>query len=147
MDYFATYDSVTTLGNLVKVAEEKFSPHFFTAQIDVVKAITKEKYEEVLAEVDTDDYKKIQTAEGYLVLSYAIPFINISSSGDGITKATGYNDSRREILNERDIETIVDRCRDNAEKILQEFRPALIDSDEDENNDYVSTADVKMIAI
>lgn len=146
MDNFATIDSVRTLGNITQVDEEKITPHLFTAQIDVTKSITKEKYEEVLAEVDTDDYKKVQQAESYFVLSYLIPVINISSTGNGIVKSTGTGEGRTEMLSENDVETIIQRYRDNAEKLLQEFIPE-VDYDEDDNNDRVSTPNVKMIAV
>ncbi len=146
MDNFATIDSVRTLGNLAKVGEDKIDPHFFTAQIDVVKFITEERYEEILGLVDTDDYKKIQTAESYFVLSYLIPVINTSSTGNGIVKATGTGDGRAEMLSENDVDRIVERYRDTGEKILAEFSP-VIDVNEDDANDRVSTPDVKMIAI
>lgn len=147
MDKFATIDSVRKLGNIAKVDEAKIEPHFFTAQIDVVKFITKEKYEEILGlGEEDDDYKKILTAESYFVLSYLIPVINVSSTGQGIVKATGTGDGRAEMLSENDVDRIVERYRDTAETLLQEFSPKL-DADEDGANDRVSTPNVKMIAV
>ena len=142
-DYFVTYQKVQSVGNLPKVSQGTIETFFPEAKRDVVDRISQETYDEKFALGDTDDdFLRIQTAEARFVLCYLIPAINISSSGDGITKAQGFGDGRKEIMSEADINLMVSRHKELAEKILKDYAK-LVDVDEDEDPDILITPSVQ----
>lgn len=146
---FATYDSVRDLGNLPKVPDPKITPHLQLSKLDVVNVISNETYENIFAKTDPfvqDDYDKLVTAESYFVLSYLVPAINIESSGSGVTKATGFGDSRKENLSEYDLDKIIARYRDNAMKIIKSYVKE-VDADENGALDILVTGSVQMACI
>lgn len=145
--YLATVDKIKSIGNITRVGDDKISPHLPIAQFDVLDIIGQDKYNQILNSSQTEtDYINIQLAECYFALSYIIPAINNETSGSGITKATGVGDGRKENLNETDINTIIERYRDNAIKILSKYQKE-IDNDEDEKQDLVNTSKIKMISL
>ena len=116
------------------------------AQLDVLDVIGDEKYEEILADEESEDYAKLQTAENYLVLKYLLPALNIESTGSGVTKATGFGDSRKENISEFDLDKIINRYESNAMRILKNYAKE-VDQDEDGNPDVVSVPGLRMACI
>ena len=147
MSYFATYQDVQNVGNLSKVEQSVIEVYLPEAKADVIDRIGSAKYDEVYAlGAENDDYKNIRTAETRFVLYYLIPGLNISTSGDGITKARGVGDSRKENISELDINTIIQRHKDQAEKLLKPYTQ-LVDNDEDENPDILITPGLSFAAM
>jgi hypothetical protein len=146
-DYFITYDVVQKVGNLPKVAQATIEEFFPEAKRDVIDRIGQANYDTYFAKGDTDDdFLRIRTAEARYVLCYLIPAVNVSTSGDGITKEQGFGDSRRVVMSEADINLMVDRQRELADKILTPYA-RLIDLDEDEDNDVIKVPNIGMAAI
>lgn len=135
------------LGNLKQTEDEKIEVHFVAAKDDVIGIIGQVKYTEMLAASATDkDRIRIATAESYFVLSYTLPSINLSSSGDGIKSATGYGESRQNNLSQSELAMLIDNFRNTAERLLSNYREKK-DITGDENPDIVSTAHLKLISI
>ncbi|HMQ98220.1 MAG TPA: hypothetical protein PKE39_04280 [Ignavibacteria bacterium] len=148
MSYFATYEDVQKIGNLGdKVKQAVIEAYLPEAKADVIDRIGEAKYEEIYAlGVDDDSYKNVLTAEARFVLYYLIPGLNISTSGDGITKARGVGDGRKENVSELDINTIIQRHKDQAEKLLKPYAKT-VDTDEDENPDILITPGLSFAAL
>lgn len=148
-DFFATYQKVQKIGNLPNVAQEKIEEHIPMAKIDVVDVISEETYTAILEPSDPytqDDYDKVELAEVYLTLKYLLPALNIESTGSGVTKATGFGDSRKENLSEFDLDKIIGRYQDNAMKILKRYAKT-VDVDEDGKQDVVKVQGISMACI
>lgn len=148
-DYFTTYELVQKLGNLPKVSQEKIEVHFPMAQYDVVSVIGKDAYEKIydVGENYTEaDKKKLEQAESYMCLKYLLPAINNESTGGGVTKATGFGDSRKENLSEFDLDKIIQRYNDNAMRLLNSYAKS-VDTDEDGNEDILKVQGLSMVCI
>lgn len=148
-DYFVTYQKVRELGNLPNLDQGKITPHFPIAKDDVLDIVGQETYDKIFAMTDTytqDDYDRVQTAEVYFVLKYLIPSLNIESTGAGVTKATGFGDSRKENLSEFELEKLIERYESNAVKILKRYSKT-IDQDEDGNDDVLRVQGIGMACI
>jgi len=157
---------VQQLGNVAQVGEELITVHFPMAQIDMMDVIGQDTYEAILLAKDEsftteddplteqiesitytpEDYKKLEQAESYLVLKYLIPTLNIESTGSGVTKATGFGDSRKENLSESDLEKITARYENNAMKILEKY-VTILDVDEDGDADIINAGSLMMACI
>lgn len=147
MSFISDTEVVKKLGNLKAVTNDKIDPHFPAAKRDVTGLISNDTYDEYEAKATTDEDRVIiSNAEAYFVLSYLLPSINISSSGDGIKRATGYNESRQENLSKAELDSYIETYRDTAERLLSPYRK-LNDSTGDEVSDSVSTTHLKLISI
>jgi hypothetical protein len=152
--YLADTDLIKKLSNLkgIKPADDyKITVHMPTAKQDTIDIIGQEKYDELTGEeADADEKAWCASGEAYFALSYIVPAINIVSSGAGITKSTGFKDSRVENLNENDIEKIIQRYKDLAIKILSKFQKTIDEDageDEDRGADIFFTNDMQGFAI
>jgi len=145
--FFATNESVKEFGNMPSLDVAKITPFFNGARRDVMDVITKEVYDDIVGyDEDAVEYLDLKEAESYMLLKKLVPVVNISSEGDGITKATGTGDNRQENLSEMDLDRIIERYDGWAMAILKRYIPAA-DVDEDCSNDSVVTSSVTMIAI
>jgi len=72
--------------------------------------------------------------------------LNNESTGAGITKATGFGDSRKENLSEYDVDKIIQRYEDTAMKILQRYAKS-VDVDEDGAEDVLKVQGISMACI
>lgn len=150
MPNITNIETIAKIGNLQTLAAdnpEKIEIHLLSAKTDVIDIISNDKYEEIEA-LDEDDEDRLQVAnaEAYLALCYIIPAVNIESSGSGVTKSTGFGDGRKENLSELDINSIIDRYRATANKILSKFAPK-IDDDEDDSPDIARAGSISMTII
>lgn len=149
-DFFATYQKVQKIGNLPNVAQEKIEEHIPMAKIDVVDVISEDTYTAILEGASDsftqEDFDKVELAEVYLTLKYLLPALNIESTGSGVTKATGFGDSRKENLSEFDLDKIIGRYQDNAMKILKRYAKT-VDVDEDGKQDVVKVQGISMACI
>ncbi len=148
MSYFITYEDVQQIGLLGdKVKQAVIEPFFPEAKADVIDRIGTAKYDEIYAKgADDEDYKIIKTAEARFVLYYLVPGLNISTSGDGITKARGIGDGRKENISELDIDTIIQRHKEQAEKLLKPYAKT-VDNDADDSPDILITPGLSFAAI
>ncbi len=148
MGYFTTYEDVQKLGNLGdKVKQTVIEVYFPEAKADVVDRISQAEYDRILAlGTDDDNYKNVLTAETRFVLYYLIPGLNVSTAGDGITKARGVGDGRKENISEFDVNTIIQRHKVQAEKLLKPYAKT-VDEDADENPDILITPGISFAAL
>lgn len=150
MDYITTSNIIGKIGNIEKVVTDypdKITIHMPNAKTDVIDIIGQDKYDEIFVkEEDDEDRVKIANAESYFALCYIVPAINNESAGAGITKSTGFGDGRKENLSEFDINSIIERYRATANKILSKYALA-VDNDEDDNPDLVRAGSISMTAI
>lgn len=151
---FATEEKVKQFGNLENVSSATLlTVHFAGARRDVLDIIDEEKYDAIFAakletvgDYSTADYENLEEAECKFVLARAVGPLNVSSSGNGMTRATGYGDGRQENLSFDEIQKLKDMYTEEAMKILKRYI-AVPDADEDDNDDYVVTSNITMIAI
>ncbi|MBX7047232.1 MAG: hypothetical protein K1X86_15485 [Ignavibacteria bacterium] len=144
---FATTDTVRNFGNMPQLSDSKIEPFMNGAKRDVQDIITAAKYEEIYGKGEQEpDFLNLQEAESFLLLKKLIRVINISSEGDGISKATGSGDNRQENLSEQDLDNIASNYDEWAMNILKRYIPAA-DTDGDGSGDYVRTSGITMIAI
>jgi hypothetical protein len=111
--------------------------------------IGKDAYEKIydVGENYTEaDKKKLEQAESYMCLKYLLPAINNESTGGGVTKATGFGDSRKENLSEFDLDKIIQRYNDNAMRLLNSYAKS-VDTDEDGNEDILKVQGLSMVCI
>lgn len=147
MSYFAEISDVKILGNLPKVPDATIEAMFPDAKREVVDRIGLAKYDELYAKgAEDEDYKNVKAAECRFVLYYLVPAININSGANGISKASGVGDGRKENISEADIDRIIERHKDAAEKILKAYARA-VDNDEDENPDILVTPSIKFVGL
>jgi hypothetical protein len=148
-DYFTTYELVQQLGNIPLVPEAKINIHFPMAKLDVLNVIGADNYTAIFGATNpysSEDTDKLALAESYLVLKYLIPAMNTETTGAGVTKATGFGDSRKENLSEYDLEKMIQRYNDNAMKILNQYAKS-VDKDEDGNEDILKVQGISMACI
>lgn len=150
-EYFTNYELVQRIGNLAKVEQADIEPFFPEAKREVIDRIGTENYEKYYAasgeeHAEHEDYLNIRLAETRFTLYYLIPAINISSAGDGITKARGVGDGRKENLSENEIDAIILRHKQQAEKLLKPYSRS-VDNDEDENQDILITPNIGFSSI
>lgn len=147
MSQFATISDVKVLGNLPKVPDATIEAMFPDAQREVVDRIGRDKYDELYDKGNEDtDYKNVKAAECRFVLFYLIPAININSGANGISKASGVGDGRKENISESDVDRICERHKEAAEKILKAYA-RVVDNDADENPDILMTSSVKFVGL
>jgi hypothetical protein len=153
--YITDVKTIQAVGNIPKVTEDKIKIHMSSAKNDMISLIGATNYELLIppadpgghdtsSDVPADDIENAMKAEAYFALSYIVPAINIESSGSGITKATGYNNSRQENLSEYDIETIVNRYRDFATRLISKY---ILKIGPDTKEDIYMGGPFKMVAI
>ena len=147
MSYFATYQLVQKFGNLPKVTQDTIETYLPAAKRELVDRIGPTKYDEIFDEGDeSEDYLALQEAECRFVLYNLIPVININSGANGISKAQGVGDGRKENISEADVDRIIERHKDAAEKILKAYARS-VDNDDDENEDILVTPSVKFAGL
>ena len=147
MSQFAEISDVKSLGNLPKVPDATIEAMYPDAKREVVDRIGLAKYDELYAKgAEDEDYKNVKAAECRFVLYYLVPAININSGANGISKASGVGDGRKENISEADIDRIIERHKDAAEKILKAYARA-VDNDEDENPDILVTPSIKFVGL
>ena len=147
MSQFATVSDVKSLGNLPKVPDGTIEAMYPDAKREVVDRIGTAKYDEIYTKGSADDdYKNVKAAECRFVLYYLVPAININSGANGISKASGVGDGRKENISEADVDRIIERHKDAAEKILKAYART-VDNDEDENEDVLITPSVKFVGL
>ena len=158
-DYFTTYQEVQVVGNLSEVEQEVIEKQFPSAKRDVLEIIGQTKYDLIMeAELvepgdETEenpytklDFEQIRLAETYMAIPYVIVTINTVATKDGITKATGFDESRKENLSEFDLNSIEKRFKGWAKNILKTYLETY-DPDEDDDDDICLTNDLLIIEI
>lgn len=123
MDYFCKYTDLISEGNLGKETDENILlPHIQLAHIEIVKLITQDVYDEHFeAGEDDENYIILKKAEANLALSYAVYALNIETQGNGLVRATGFNESRKELLGQSEIEKLSTHFRDIAMDLLNPY--------------------------
>ena len=126
---FASTDIIKTIGNLgADVESTALNPHLQVAEIELRSAITDSVYDSKLADDTTADYKQLQLSEANLALSYAIHSLNNKTQGNGFVGATGFDQSRQELLHRSEIERMSEHYKDVAERLYRKFVPVTSNS-------------------
>lgn len=134
------------------------APHVISAQIEMKRLLNTEAGEEteavdqyaaVLVESATLPRSIICTkAENLLAFAYAIPFLNIETSGRGIVSSKGWDGSRSELMSQGQIEQMVANFREQVMNLLSPYLPVEDDDTTDEEElPILSTGGMTMIAI
>jgi hypothetical protein len=142
--YLATADKIKSAGNLKLKTDDLITLWLPAAQLDVVKLIGQAKYDELAALEDTDINKKIAAlGEANFCLAYMMPGLNNATSGNGITKSSGVGDGKIELLSENDIESKVNKHRNEAVRLLSGF-VTKADPDSENNPMVLNAGSIKM---
>jgi len=113
-------------GNLPdKVSDAIINVHIEKASIEIRRILGDTLYQQIEGERDsqTQRYKECSKAEALLTLSYLVFALNIETTGTGIVKVKGFGETRSELLDIRDVETLSERFRNEAMKILSAYIP------------------------
>jgi hypothetical protein len=133
------------------VKDDMLSPHIISAAIEVRRLLGDDLYDEILAEAFTDELPqsdpnidlnngagtldlndastdKVRAvdcckAENILAFAYALPYLNIETSGRGIVRAKGWDSSRSELMSVGEIRTMVTDLREQAMNLLNPYLP------------------------
>lgn len=148
MQTITSYGIIRDEGNLPNTVNDgKLDPHLKKASIEMKKIIGAEKYKEVADNKDTnDDYEELSIAEANLAMSYAVTALNIETQGSGIVRTRGWDESRSDLLSQREVSELRDYYRNIAMELMQPFitQPT---STEDTPADEVVGSDYRMTAL
>lgn len=155
-EYITNIDTIKNLGNLTAVKEEKITPHLLSAKIKVIDLIGQTNYDLLIDAGNEhpnagnpftkEDFDKASIGEAYMVVSLLVRPLNTETSGAGITKSTGFNNSKKENLSEMDVDKMIMYYRDESKNTLKAYTKS-IDTDLDGKNDQVVVEGIKMTSI
>lgn len=147
MKTFADYGKIRDEGNLPeKLKDGKLAPHLIKASIELKKILTADKYKELVEDNDSDDFETLSIAEANLALSYAVTSLNIETHGTGIVRSKGYDESRSDLLSQREVSELRDYYRKTAMDLIVPFITQPESTDE-EPADEVIGSDYRMSAL
>jgi hypothetical protein len=140
------------------VSDTMLAPHVISAQIEMKRLLNTEangdvvaidQYAAVLAESGTEERSILCTkAENLLAFAYAIPFLNIETSGRGIVSSKGWDGSRSELMSQGQIEQMVANLREQVMNLLSPYLPVEDDdTTDDEELPILNAGGMTMIAI
>lgn len=139
MNDFILHTDLITEGNLGKgTSPEVLLPHIETAIIETKLMIGADQFN-TIAELTSDKEENIilKKAVTNLALSYAVHAMNIETNGKGIVRATGFNESRNELLSRNEVKDLSEHFKSIATKLFQQFLP-VEESTEDNPADEVN---------
>jgi flagellar biosynthesis component FlhA len=153
--FIESIEDLINEGNLgSKTSEKILTPHLFSAELELRKAITTEKYDEYLEYKTSEDAEEKQVhatlkkAEINLALSYAVHALNIETQGSGIVRSKGWDQSRSDLLSRNEVKDLSEHFREIAMRLIQPYLPE--DSttvNEDDTPDDIDTGSIMMSAI
>jgi hypothetical protein len=118
------------------ITDTMLAAHIISANIELKRLLDageEEVYADVLAESETEQRSIHCTkAENLLAFAYAIPFLNIETSGRGLVSAKGWDGSRSELMSQGQVDQLVDKVREQAMNLLIPYLPVEDDDTTDE---------------
>ena len=138
------------------IKDAMLTPHLASAKIEMQRLLNAglvegdgDVYSEILAEADTEIRSIICTkAENLLAFAYALPFLNIETSGRGIVSVKGWDASRSELMSQGQVEQLVEKVREQAMNLLSPYLSTVDDdTTDDQDQPIVRAGGIDMIAI
>jgi hypothetical protein len=151
MDTLASHSTVLSECNLpITVLEATLKAHVESASIEVRKLFSEDVYTEIYEE-DEAEQRRIECVKGesLLAFSYALPYLNIATSGKGIVSATGWDGNRSELMSVKQTQELAALVRAQAMELLLQYVPAAdVDEDgTDDNSYYLNAGGFDFVAI
>jgi hypothetical protein len=110
-----------------------------------------DQYADILKESATEARSiECTKAECLLAFGYAIPFLNIETSGRGIVSSKGWDQSRSELMSQSQVDQLVEKVREQAMNLLSPYLPEIddtTDEDDEQENVILQAGGISMIAI
>lgn len=143
MAVFTTPELVKKEGNVpLTLDDSKILPHISKASSEIKRLIGKELYGLIYSYSTTgagsDEYEMfadLQIAETDLALAYFIPSLNMQTSGDGIMRSKGWDQTRIEFYSHTELKILSDNYRKAAYDIINLYIPAAPLNEEDDEDD------------
>lgn len=133
------------------IPDGKLEAHLISAGIEVRRLLGEEVYETLLEEESETDEQKLlecKKAEAILAMAYAVPALNIETSGSGIVTVKGWDETRSELMSQRELDQMITRLRDTAMLLLSPYLLKVDDDTDDEDEQpIVQAGGVTFIAI
>lgn len=115
------------------------------ASVKIKLLIGQDVYASLLTKDATDPGRvNVAIAETHYSLYYILPAINVNATNTGLTRSTGFNESRIELLSYTEVMRIAEDHKTKALEFLSEF---LTDSNSDTNTSAVKTSVLNMRAL
>lgn len=144
MAAFTTPELVKNEGNFPSsLAENIILPHINKASAEIRRLIGRELYGLIhsysTSSANSDEYEMfadLQTAETNLALGYFIPSLNMQTSGDGIMRSKGWDQTRIEFYSHTELKILADNYKKAAYDIINLYIPVLPQTDEEDDDDF-----------
>lgn len=136
METLATYKTVQSEANLpAGISEAVLQPHVNSASIELRKLFGASLYQTIVDE-DDDMQRRIECVKGesLLAFAYALPFLNIDTSGKGIVSAKGWDSNRSELMSVEQTQELAALVRAQAMDLVTSYAPAIDDDTEDDDD-------------
>ena len=130
MTTLSTYANVKAECNLPETIKDvMINPHIESAAIEIRRLLGNDLYEVIRAE-DAAEQRRIECVKGESILAfaYAVPFLNIETSGRGIVSAKGWDSNRSELMSVNESEKLVANLREQAMNLLSAHIPKPVDN-------------------
>ena len=112
-------------GNLpADLDTDKITNHLINAERRLRELLGDTLYETIEAETETDRKTRCALAEAYVALKYMIPVLGLKPGNvGGLVSATGFADSRSELLTFNELKSIAAHFDEMAMELLAEYLP------------------------
>ena len=102
----------------------KIAKHLVNAERRLRELLADTLYETIEAESGTDRKTRCALAEAYMALNYMIPVLGLKPGNvGGLVSATGFADSRNEMLSFNELKSIAAHFQEMAMELLAEYLP------------------------
>ncbi len=135
-------------GNLPSVVQDgQLTPHRDAASIELKRLLGSELYEDIEGESGepTDRYTECSKGEALLAVSKAVWTLNIETSGTGIVRTKGWDESRSDLLSWNEVEQLSEHFRSEAMKLIQPHIPVAEEDTEEAKS--VSAGSMQMTVV
>lgn len=141
---FSTPELVKWEGNIPLIIDDLFIlPHISKASAEIRRLITPELYNTILTYsnlgTDDDEYKMfldLQIAETNLSLGYFIPSLNMQTSGNGIMKSKGWDQTRIDLYNQDELKILADGYKKTAYDLINLYIPIIPYANDDDDDNF-----------
>ena len=118
-------DIMRAEGNLPSTVEDvRLQPHMDKAVIELRRLLTSDIYNELEARAADDEERRVcGIAEANLAMSYAVTSLNVETHGSGIVRSKGFDESRSELLSQKEVEQLRTYYKNIAMELLEPFIP------------------------
>ena len=120
-----TNSEIIQAGNLpADLNTNKIDNHLVNAERRLRELLGDTLYETIEAESGTDRKTRCSLSEAYMTLKYMIPVLGLKPGNvGGLVSATGFADSRNELLTFNELKSIAAHFNEMAMELLAEYLP------------------------